>query len=142
MPEYAEVLIDLVSDALDRPFDYRIPEHLREKAVPGAAVRVPFGRRVYRGYLLRLRLRPAVEEVREIIAVEGEEPLLQKEQLALLQWMAHRFYCRKIEALHALLPASFREGRPLAALPASWFPPAPLRRPISPAPPRSERLWK
>ena len=112
MHEYAEILIDLISDAVDRPFDYRIPEHLQGKAVPGSAVRVPFGRREYRGYLLRLLPQPSVDEVREIISVEGSEPLLQKEQLALIHWMSHRFYCRKIEAVHALLPAPFREGRP------------------------------
>ncbi len=116
MAEYAEILIELVSDAVDRPFDYRIPEHLRGKAVAGAAVRVPFGRKEYRGYLLRTLAEPSVEEVREIIAVEGSEPLLQREQLALLHWMAHRYYCRKIEALHALLPAPFRRNRPLTPL--------------------------
>ncbi|NLA04692.1 MAG: primosomal protein N' [Firmicutes bacterium] len=116
MHEYAEVLIGLISDAVDRPFHYRVPEHLRERAVPGAAVRVPFARREYRGYLLRLLKRPAVEDVREIISVEGSGPLLQKEQLALIPWMAHRYYCRKIEALHALLPAPFRGARPLVPL--------------------------
>lgn len=116
MAEYAEILIELISDAVDRPFDYRIPEHLQGKAVPGAAVRVPFGRREYRGYLLRTLAEPSVGEVREIIAVEGSEPLLQREQLALLHWMAHRYYCRKIEALHALLPAPFRRNRPLTPL--------------------------
>ena len=114
MYEYAEILIDLISDAVDRPFDYRIPGHLRGRAVPGSAVRVPFGRREYRGYILRLLPHPSVEEVREIISLEGSEPLLQREQLALLHWMAHRYYCRKIEALHALLPAPFRGDHPLA----------------------------
>ena len=112
MYRYARVLIDLISDAVDRPFDYRIPEHLLDRALPGAVVRVPFGRREYRGYLLRLLPHPAVEEVREIISLEGGAPLLQKEQLALIHWMSHRFYCRRIEAVHALLPAPFREGRP------------------------------
>ncbi len=112
MYKYARVLIDLISDAVDRPFDYRIPEHLLGKALPGSVVRVPFGRREYRGYLLRLLPHPAVEKVREISGMEEGGPLLQKEQLALIHWMSHRFYCRKIEAVHALLPAPFREGRP------------------------------
>ncbi len=116
MAEYAQILIELVSDAVDRPFDYRIPEYLRGRAVAGVAVRVPFGPRECRGYLLRTLPGTAVEGVREIIAVEGSEPLLQKEQLALLHWMAHRYYCRKIEALHALLPAPFRRNRPLTPL--------------------------
>ena len=116
MYKYAEVLIELISDAVDRPFHYRIPEHLRRGASAGAAVRVPFGRRQYRGYILRLLERPAVEDLREIISMEGSEPLLQKEQLALIPWMAHRYYCRKIEALHAMIPAPFRGDRPLTPL--------------------------
>lgn len=114
MHEYAGILVDLISDALDRPFDYLVPERLRGKVLPGSVVRVPFGRREYRGYSIYLRPQPAVDhsELREIISLEESEPLLQKEQLALIHWMSHRFHCRKIEAIHALVPAPFREGRP------------------------------
>ena len=113
MKKYAEIIIDLISDAVDRPFDYRIPPRLQGRVVPGSAVRVPFGRRNYQGYVIRLKAEPAVTDLREISAVEGSEPLLQEEQLALLHWMAHRYYCRKIEAIHTILPAPFRRGRPL-----------------------------
>ncbi|NMD33347.1 MAG: primosomal protein N', partial [Firmicutes bacterium] len=99
MKKYAEIIIDLISDAVDRPFDYRIPPRLQGRVVPGSAVRVPFGRRNYQGYVIRLKAEPAVTDLREISAVEGSEPLLQEEQLALLHWMAHRYYCRKIEAI-------------------------------------------
>ena len=52
--EYAEVLIDQVTDALDRPFHYHIPPELQGKVKPGCLVKVPFGARRCQGYVLRL----------------------------------------------------------------------------------------
>jgi len=108
MRQYAEIIIDLVSDAVDKPFHYRIPPDLLGRIAPGSVVSVPFGRKSYRGYVLRLLNRPEVEKVRDIAALEQTEPLLNREQLALVSWLAHRFFCRKIEALHAIIPAALR----------------------------------
>lgn len=111
MHQYAEVLIDLVTDAADRPFHYLIPPDLAGKVAPGSLVRVPFGRSQYSGYVLRLLEQPAVSRVRPLAGLLSEEPLLGRETLALLHWLAHRGYCRRIEALHAILPSGLRQGR-------------------------------
>ncbi len=47
----AKVAIDA---ALDRLFDYAVPSRWQEQAVPGARVRVPFGRREATGYIVEL----------------------------------------------------------------------------------------
>jgi len=113
MHKYAEVIIDLVSNAVDRPFHYSIPTHLQGKLEPGMQVTVPLGNRRTQGFVLRLLKETAVESLRDIIAIKDPEPLLTKEQLALAHWLAMRWYCRKIDALHAMIPASFRkEKRP------------------------------
>lgn len=113
MYKYAEVLIDLVSNAVDRPFHYSIPPHLQGKLEPGMQVTVPLGNRRTQGFVLRLLKKTSVESLRDITAINDPEPLLTKEQLALAQWLAMRCYCRKIDALHAMIPASFRkEKRP------------------------------
>ncbi|MBR6322389.1 MAG: primosomal protein N' [Lachnospiraceae bacterium] len=54
---YAEIVIDIKSSQVDRPFTYRIPEELRERAVSGVRVRVPFGAggRLREGYIIGLR---------------------------------------------------------------------------------------
>jgi len=49
--------------------------------------------------------------LRDIIAISDPDPLLTREQLVLLSWLAHRCYCRKIDALNAMVPASIRQGR-------------------------------
>jgi primosomal protein N' (replication factor Y) len=116
MDRYAEVIIDLISDAVDRPFHYRIPPELIGRIKPGAVVRVPFGHRSYHGYVLRLLKEPGVETVRDLSALVTAEPLLSKEQLALASWLAHRYHCRRIEAIHAMVPAVCRQGRKVGAV--------------------------
>jgi len=111
MPEFAEVIIDLVSYGVDRPFHYRIPPGLQGTIKPGMRVTVPFGRRSYQGYVLRLLEQTSVENLKDIKSINDPEPVLTAEQIALAHWMAQRFYSRKIDALHAMVPASFRKGK-------------------------------
>ncbi|HHX88125.1 MAG TPA: primosomal protein N', partial [Firmicutes bacterium] len=105
-----EVLVDLVTDAADRPFHYCLPPELRGKVTPGSLVKVPFGRRQYFGYITRLLKQPEVEKVRPIDELISPG-LLSPEQLELIPWLANRYYCRMIEALRAIIPAGNRRGK-------------------------------
>ena len=51
--QYADVIVDITSERLDRPFSYRIPE-MMEDVRPGMVVMVPFGKgdRLIRGYVV------------------------------------------------------------------------------------------
>lgn len=40
---YADVIIDIAHEKVDRVFQYRIPEELSEQVRPGVQVHVPFG---------------------------------------------------------------------------------------------------
>jgi primosomal protein N' (replication factor Y) (superfamily II helicase) len=113
MHEYAEIIVDLVSNAVDRPFHYRIPSSMQTELKPGMKVVIPLGPRRCEGYVLRLLASTAIDHslLRDILAISDPEPLLTTEQLALLSWLANRYYCRKIDALNAMVPASFRQGR-------------------------------
>ena len=42
--EYANVIIDISHEKVDRPFQYRIPERLRGKVEVGTPVEIPFGK--------------------------------------------------------------------------------------------------
>ncbi len=111
MPQYAEVIIDLVSNAVDRPFHYHVPPEMQEIIRPGMRVEVPFAHRSCQGYVLRLPTESAVDSLKDIKAIIDPEPILTPEQLALSHWLANRFYCRLIDALHAMIPVSFRRGK-------------------------------
>ena len=54
---YADVIIDIAHEKVDRPFQYRIPEGLRERVTEGSCVRVPFGagNRMRKGYVVALK---------------------------------------------------------------------------------------
>lgn len=40
---YANVIIDISHEKVDRPFQYRIPDSLKEKLAVGMCVQIPFG---------------------------------------------------------------------------------------------------
>jgi primosomal protein N' (replication factor Y) (superfamily II helicase) len=111
MHAYAEVIIDLISNAVDRPFHYSIPPAMRGKLLPGMRVMIPFANRVSQGYVLRLLHKTTIDSLRDIKSIEDPEPLLTGEQLTLARWMSLRYYCRLIDVVHAMIPAAFREGK-------------------------------
>lgn len=41
---YADVIIDISHEKVDRPFQYKIPPELSEAVYPGVQVHVPFGK--------------------------------------------------------------------------------------------------
>ena len=49
---YAQVIVDLSAEALDRVFSYIVPEGM--DVVPGQLVRVPFGPRTREGFVVGL----------------------------------------------------------------------------------------
>ena len=54
---YADIVIDISHESLDRPFQYRIPESLVGQVQPGMWVLVPFGRRKYAKKRLCFKIR-------------------------------------------------------------------------------------
>ena len=113
MSGYAEIIVDLISNAVDRPFHYRVPPALNKDLQPGMKVRVPLGPKRYEGYVLRLLESTDLDHsrLRDILSISLDEPLLNKEQLALISWLSFRYYCRTIDALHAMIPLAYRQGR-------------------------------
>ncbi len=105
MPElYASVILDLVSDALDRPYQYAIPAHLQGKVQPGCRVLVPFRSRKLGAYVLSLEGEKKVEQPKEILELPDPTPVLSEEMLALSEWLAIHFFNRHIETIRLCLP--------------------------------------
>ena len=59
MALYANIIIDISHEKLDRPFQYRVPEELKPVLKIGMQVLVPFGSggRKLRGYVIELPIR-------------------------------------------------------------------------------------
>jgi primosomal protein N' (replication factor Y) len=102
-------------------FDYTLPAGLA--VVPGCRVRVPLARRRYIGVVLENDVTPAcgVEQLRPVVEVLDEHPLVDAETLALAQWAARYYHHPVGEVVVATLPARLRRAdRPLAADDRVW----------------------
>jgi primosomal protein N' (replication factor Y) len=105
---FAEILINIPSRQLDRPFQYRIPAALHDRVVPGARVLVPFGTKTYEGIVLATGTPPQDYETRDILSVEDVHPLMNRNMLKLALWMADHYLCTRAEALRCVLPTGVR----------------------------------
>ena len=91
---------------LDRAFTYELPLTLRHRVQPGCRVVVPFGARRLTGVVLRVHddAAEAGHNLREVISLTDEEPVLDGELIELGHWIAD-YYCAPLgEVLRGMLP--------------------------------------
>lgn len=94
-----------------QPFDYLVPDRLREAVRPGSRVRVPLGRgnRPVLGYAIALESKQSADrQLKEVAAIVDERPLLSPPLLRLTQWMADRYLCGIGQVLETVIPAGVR----------------------------------
>lgn len=105
---YANIIIDISHEKLDRTFQYRIPEELQGEICPGTPVEIPFGRgnRSVNGYVVEVtnqaefepeRIKPVKRVLRDGIPIEGQ-------LIALAAWMRENFGGTMNQALKTVLP--------------------------------------
>ena len=97
--------------AIDRTFDYAIPESLVGAVSPGIRVQVEFGHRVIEGFVLSVSETSSHKgKLKPIMGVLGGTPLLSDTLIQLASWMAS-YYIAPIEScLRAMLPAPVRKS--------------------------------
>jgi primosomal protein N' (replication factor Y) len=109
-----ERLVEIVLPlALRHPLLYRLPEHLTDRARPGAVARVPLGNKTVSGILLGDAPRPEKAKGLKLkdVADLSEETLLIPSQIKLLRW-ASAYYLTPIgEVLRHLSPPEAFEKR-------------------------------
>ena len=108
MAVYADVIVDITNEKLDRTFQYQVPEEMELKIVPGVEVEIPFGRgnRLIRGYVVETTDRPAydpakIKKIKRI--VPGGVPI-ESRLIALAAWMRERYGSTMIQALKTVIP--------------------------------------
>lgn len=114
MTEYfADVVVDISHESVDRPFEYRIPEHLISRIEAGTPVIIPFGKgnNLRQGYILRVKTWAEYpkEKLKEIDSVVEAERGAGDNQLQLAVWMRSRYGATLIQCLKTVLPS--RTGR-------------------------------
>lgn len=108
MAEYANIIIDITNEKLDHPFQYRIPEQLRQQLACGMQVVVPFGQgnRTTKGYVIELTDQAEYdpERTKEIIAIDTEGVAVEAQLIALAAWMREHYGGTMSQALKTVLP--------------------------------------
>lgn len=101
----AEVYVDIPARAVDKPFDYKVPDSLEQFIRPGMRVTVPFGRVKRLGFVTALKNHTDFTKLRNIDQVIDHIPVLTDELLDLGRWIADTTLCMTITAYQAMLPA-------------------------------------
>ena len=104
---YARVIIDISHEKVDRPFCYKVPEHLLHVAEVGSCVEVPFGKgnTVRKGYIIERMEKPdfdpnLIKEIQDVKSgVQVENKLIK-----LAYWIREEYGSTMIQALQTVLP--------------------------------------
>ena len=114
--QYVLVAINLPVRNLFKQFLYRAPAD-RPDLAAGWRVLVPFGRNEVEGFVVRTYTedearhrmeadgaKMGLEDIREVLAVLGEEPWFDAEMLATAHWLARYYMCTDAEAMRLFIP--------------------------------------
>ncbi|MDD6175452.1 MAG: primosomal protein N' [Firmicutes bacterium] len=106
MVPIVQVAVDQTAYHFDKPFDYIVPENLKDRVRPGCRVLVPFGRgdRRRQGIVLSCSEGEGAS-LKRVADLPDEEPLLSPEMLQLALWMKETTFCTVYEAVRLMLPA-------------------------------------
>jgi primosomal protein N' (replication factor Y) len=105
-PIIAQVVLDR---ALDKSFDYSVPEEMRESLAVGSQVVVPFGRSKARGFVVGLVDESPFDKLKAIGSLVGKEPLISAPILRLARWMAGYYLAPLEHSLRTVLPSAVRK---------------------------------
>lgn len=113
---YANIIVDISHEKVDRPFQYKIPERLLGKLHVGMCVIVPFGKgnKELSGYIIEItdQARCSPEKLKEILAVSDSGMLAESSQIRLAAWMKERYGSTMITALKTVLPVRKKTNTP------------------------------
>ena len=105
---YADVIVDISHEKLDRSFQYRVPEEMEAEIQVGMVVSIPFGNgnRERKGYVIGLSEKPAFDlsRMKELHGICSSEETTEERLIALAAWMKNRYGSTMVQALKTVLP--------------------------------------
>src|SRR2546425_9626868 len=106
-PNYVRVIIDR---AIQREFDYSVPETLADRIDIGSRVRVPFRDKSALATVLATLEQSDAKGIRPIEALVGEAPAISESLLELAKWMSAYYCCPLETVMRSLLPQVIRRA--------------------------------
>ena len=112
---YADIIINISHEALDRVFGYKVPFSLVSEIRVGQQVVVPFGRsnKEQKGYVVRLSsdIDYDKSKVKEILRIETNHVGVESKMIELAAWIRKNYGSTMIQALKTVLPVQDKVAR-------------------------------
>lgn len=106
MAQFANIIVDISQEKLDKTFQYRVPQRLQERLEIGMQVYIPFGNRRLRGYVVELTdtAEYDTEKIKEIQGIVSESIPIESQLIALAGWMRKNYGGTMNQALKTVIP--------------------------------------
>lgn len=108
MAYFANIIIDISHEKLDRTFQYKIPEELFAQMHPGVQVNVPFGKgnRLVKGYVIEITNQAEFDEsrIKEIDSLVAGSVAVETQLIALAAWIRKNYGATMNQALKTVIP--------------------------------------
>ncbi|MBO4696260.1 MAG: primosomal protein N' [Lachnospiraceae bacterium] len=106
--QYADVIVDISTTALDRTFQYRIPDELEGTVTVGSPVLIPFGSsdKLRKGYIVGIgdELKFPVERIKNIVGPAEKDLSIEDTMMGIAYWMREQYGGTLYDALRTVLP--------------------------------------
>lgn len=106
--KFANIIVDISHEKLDRPFGYIIPERLMDSIKVGTAVMIPFGRgnRLISGYVIEITNQPGfdISKMKEIESVVEDATSVNSSLIQLAWWIKENYGSTMNQALKTVIP--------------------------------------
>ena len=107
---FADIIVNITHEKVDRPFQYCVPESLRDQVEVGSCVMVPFGNgnKLTKGYVVSMGDQCNFERsrIKNIHSVVSDSVGAENRQIQLAAWIRHTYGGTMIQALKTVLPAT------------------------------------
>lgn len=105
---YADVIVDISLEKLDRVFQYRIPPALEQDILVGSQILVPFGKgnRQMKGYVVGLSDKTDYpeEKIKDILQTVSGSTTIESRMICLAWWMKKQYGATMSQALRTVIP--------------------------------------
>lgn len=105
---YADIIVNISHEKLDKAFQYRIPLELWDVIETGTCVQVPFGasNKLIKGYVVRITTECSYDrsKIKEIHSIQSGGVDVEDTQMKLAAWVKKNYGGTMIQALKTVLP--------------------------------------
>ena len=103
---YANVIVDISHEKLDKTFQYSIPDELLCDIRPGVCVDIPFGSRTITGYVIEVTDEPEYDTARTkpLIGIKANSVAVEAKLIALAAWIRRNYGSTMNQALKTVIP--------------------------------------